>query len=160
MSDQFIHFDKIPPNSSNPFVLISHATLFAAMKHSNQRRKDKQETPYINHPIGVAHILQTLGGLSPDTAHPTIHPLETIIAAILHDVIEDTDATIEQVQEIFGSTVASIVMEVTDDKSLSKLDRKRLQVEKAPSKSSSAKAVKLADKLYNLRDLCRCCPIG
>lgn len=81
-------------------------------------------------------------------------------AALLHDTVEDTDTTIEELESIFGTTVARIVEEVTDDKSLPKQERKRLQVEHAPHRSHQAKLVKLADKLYNLRDLNRCTPKG
>ena len=81
-------------------------------------------------------------------------------AALLHDTVEDTDTTIEEIEEHFGPTVRSVVAEVTDDKSLPKAKRKRLQVETAPKKSKEAKLVKLADKLYNLRDLERQTPKG
>lgn len=79
---------------------------------------------------------------------------------MLHDTVEDTDTTIDELESVFGPIVARIVQEVTDDKSLPKLERKRLQVEHAPHRSQQAKLVKLADKLYNLRDLNRCTPKG
>ena len=81
-------------------------------------------------------------------------------AALLHDTVEDTDTTPAELEATFGPTVARIVQEVTDDKSLPKQERKRLQVEHAPHCSHQAKLVKLADKLYNLRDLNRCTPVG
>ncbi len=81
-------------------------------------------------------------------------------AALLHDTVEDTDTTIDELEYMFGPTVARIVQEVTDDKSLPKEERKRLQVVHAPHRSHQAKLVKLADKLYNLRDLNRCTPTG
>lgn len=81
-------------------------------------------------------------------------------AALLHDTVEDTDTSIGELQAIFGQTVARIVQEVTDDKALPKQERKRQQVEHAPHASHQAKLVKLADKLYNLRDLNRCTPTG
>lgn len=81
-------------------------------------------------------------------------------AAVLHDTVEDTDTTFEELECVFGTTVARIVQEVTDDKSLPKEERKRLQVVHAPHRSHQAKLVKLADKLYNLRDLNRCTPTG
>jgi len=77
---------------------------------------------------------------------------------LLHDTVEDTDTTFEELESVFGTTVARIVQEVTDDKSLPKEERKRLQVVHAPHRSHQAKLVKLADKLYNLRDLNRCTP--
>ncbi|KAM3877232.1 guanosine-3',5'-bis(diphosphate) 3'-pyrophosphohydrolase MESH1 [Diretmus argenteus] len=124
---------------------------FAAEKHRMQRRKDLEATPYINHPIGVARILSHEGGIA---------DIEVLQAALLHDTVEDTDTSIEELEAKFGPTVARIVQEVTDDKTLSKLERKRLQVEHAPHRSHQAKLVKLADKLYNLRDLNRCMPTG
>ncbi|KAJ3226533.1 Guanosine-3',5'-bis(diphosphate) 3'-pyrophosphohydrolase MESH1 [Clydaea vesicula] len=124
---------------------------FAAQKHTNQRRKDKVKTPYINHPIGVMHIL---------SQEARISDLETLQAAVLHDVIEDTDCTPLEIETRFGTNVKDIVMEVTDDKSLSSIERKQLQISTAPKKSRKAKAVKLADKLNNLRDLQNSTPIG
>jgi len=124
---------------------------FAARKHRDQRRLDKENTPYINHPIGVANILCTEGGIT---------ELKVLQAAILHDTVEDTETTIDEIEVNFGPEIRSIVAEVTDDKSLPKMERKRLQVLNAPNKSREAKLVKLADKLYNLRDLKRCTPQG
>ncbi|XP_035901972.1 guanosine-3',5'-bis(diphosphate) 3'-pyrophosphohydrolase MESH1 [Anopheles stephensi] len=119
---------------------------FAAEKHRMQRRLDPEETPYINHPIGVAYILTEAG----------ITDLEVLQAALLHDTVEDTDTTFEEIESLFGPNVRSIVQEVTDDKTLPKQQRKQLQIERAASKSHQAKLVKLADKIYNLRDLqCR-----
>ncbi|CAG8489308.1 12405_t:CDS:10 [Ambispora gerdemannii] len=123
---------------------------FSAKKHSFQRRKDPQQTPYINHPIGVAKILTDAG----------IDDLATIQAAILHDTVEDTDTSFEELELHFGKEVRDLVEECTDDKSLPRLDRKRLQIESTPHKSNKAKAIKLADKLNNLRDLVRATPIG
>lgn len=124
---------------------------FAAIKHRDQRRKDNVETPYINHPIGVANILANEGDVT---------DLDVVLAAILHDTVEDTDTTSEEIEEHFGTDIKNIVMEVTDDKSLPKMERKRLQIEHAKTISPKAKLVKLADKLYNLRDLQRCTPQG
>ncbi|XP_028823899.1 guanosine-3',5'-bis(diphosphate) 3'-pyrophosphohydrolase MESH1 [Denticeps clupeoides] len=131
--------------------ILMETVHFAAEKHRNQRRKDPDGTPYINHPIGVARILSHEGGIS---------DLEVLQAALLHDTVEDTDTTVAELESLFGPTVARIVQEVTDDKSLAKAERKRLQVEHAPHCSRQAKLVKLADKLHNLRDLNRCTPAG
>lgn len=79
---------------------------------------------------------------------------------MLHDTVEDTDTSIGELQAVFGQTVARLVQEVTDDKALSKEETKRQQVEYAPHASHQAKLVKLADKLYNLRDINRCTPTG
>uniref|UniRef100_A0A8C1X4P5 Guanosine-3',5'-bis(diphosphate) 3'-pyrophosphohydrolase MESH1 n=1 Tax=Cyprinus carpio TaxID=7962 RepID=A0A8C1X4P5_CYPCA len=124
---------------------------FSAEKHRNQRRKDPdtaENTPAVLVFAGVARILSHEGGIT---------DLET---ALLHDTVEDTDTTIDELEAVFGPTVARIVQEVTDDKSLPKEERKRLQVEHAPHRSHQAKLVKLADKLYNLRDLNRCTRTG
>ncbi|KAM7315034.1 guanosine-3',5'-bis(diphosphate) 3'-pyrophosphohydrolase MESH1 [Ixodes scapularis] len=123
---------------------------FAAIKHRDQQRDDGH-TPYINHPIGVARILTHEAG---------IYDLMTIQAAILHDTVEDTDTTPEEIEKHFGSRVRAIVDEVTDDKRLPSEVRKRLQIEHAPHCSHEAKLVKLADKLYNLRDLTTTTPLG
>ncbi|XP_062998348.1 guanosine-3',5'-bis(diphosphate) 3'-pyrophosphohydrolase MESH1 isoform X2 [Elgaria multicarinata webbii] len=84
----------------------------------------------------------------------------TPLAALLHDTVEDTDATFSEIEESFGEEVRRIVEEVTDDKTLPKMERKRLQIEHAVHSSQAARLVKLADKLYNLRDLNRCTPQG
>lgn len=117
---------------------------FSAMKHSDQRRKDKEETPYINHPLGVANILVNEGGVYDPIA---------IMAANLHDTVEDTDTKLDEIEQEFGREVRIVVAEVTDDKSLSKERRKQLQIEHVPHISTRGKLVKLADKLHNLRDL-------
>lgn len=117
---------------------------FAAQKHRSQRRKDVEASPYINHPIEVATILATRGAVA---------DLTTLIAAILHDTIEDTETTPEELEERFGSEVRALVLEVTDDKRLPKAERKRLQVEHAPRRSGMAKVIKLGDKIANVRDV-------
>lgn len=123
---------------------VLKAAQFAAEKHKSQRRKDADASPYINHPLALANVLATEGNIdNPDV----------ICAALLHDTIEDTDTTAEELSALFGSKVASIVLEVTDDKSLEKHVRKQRQVEHAPHISKEAKLVKLADKICNLRDI-------
>lgn len=136
---------------SSDSALLLETVHFAAEKHKNQRRKDPEATPYINHPIGVARILSHEGGIT---------DIEVLQAALLHDTVEDTDTSITELEAVFGQTVARIVQEVTDDNTLTKQERKRQQVEHAPYCSHQAKLVKLADKLYNLRDLNRCTPSG
>lgn len=121
---------------------LLEAAQFAAEKHSSQRRKGAGAEPYINHLIEVAHLVA--GALSaPDT--------NLLIAALLHDVVEDTAVTHEELAAAFGSDVAALVAEVTDDKSLPKHVRKQLQIDNAPKKSPRAQAIKLADKISNLR---------
>jgi guanosine-3',5'-bis(diphosphate) 3'-pyrophosphohydrolase len=117
---------------------------FAATKHRRQRRKGVDADPYINHPIALARVLAVEAGIRDGT---------TLVAAILHDTVEDTDTTPEELRERFGPVVAGIVAEVTDDKSLPKAERKRRQVEHAAQLSRRAKLVKLADKTCNLRDI-------
>ncbi|MGH8658902.1 MAG: HD domain-containing protein [Gammaproteobacteria bacterium] len=124
--------------------LVLAALAFAARKHRDQRRKDLDASPYINHPIALATLLSNEVKVS--------DPL-VIASAILHDTVEDTDTTPQELQAQFGETIAAIVMEVTDDKRLLKTQRKRLQVETAPALSHQAKLVKLADKICNLRDV-------
>lgn len=130
--------------SSESISLILKAVDFAADKHRNQRRKDADASPYINHPIALANVLANEGGVT---------DAEVLCAALLHDTIEDTETTAEELRIQFGDAVTSIVLEVTDDKSLPKAERKRLQVEHAPHASPKAKLVKLADKICNLRDI-------
>ncbi|RKP39657.1 hypothetical protein BJ085DRAFT_42928 [Dimargaris cristalligena] len=124
--------------------------MFACEKHSDQRRKDPEQTPYINHPIGVASFLVEAG----------VTDLVTLQAALLHDTIEDTDTTPQEITALFGEAVCRVVLECTDDMALPPSERKRIQVRKAASASYDAKLVKLADKLYNLLDLCRAVPVG
>jgi guanosine-3',5'-bis(diphosphate) 3'-pyrophosphohydrolase len=125
-------------------ALLLKALAFAAHKHRDQRRKDAEASPYINHPIALADVLVNEGGVT---------DVETLCAALLHDTVEDTATTHQELVDGFGSRIARIVAEVTDDKSLSKAERKRLQVEHAALLSPEAKLVKLADKISNLRDV-------
>jgi guanosine-3',5'-bis(diphosphate) 3'-pyrophosphohydrolase len=118
------------------------AVHFAADKHRDQRRKDADASPYINHPIEVAELLARIGGVT---------DIVTLQAAILHDTLEDTETTREELDAAFGAEVRYVVEEVTDDKTLEKVDRKRLQIEHAPYVSAAAKLVKLADKIANVR---------
>jgi guanosine-3',5'-bis(diphosphate) 3'-pyrophosphohydrolase len=123
---------------------VFEALQFAARKHRDQRRKDPEASPYINHPITLASILWNEAGVE----DPPV-----ICAALLHDTVEDTETTEAELIERFGPKVAAVVMEVTDDKALPKAERKRLQVVHAPQLSREAKLVKLADKIANVRDV-------
>lgn len=125
------------------------AIAFAADKHRNQRRKDHESSPYINHPIALANVLVNEAGVEDE---------RVLVAAVLHDTVEDTETTEQELLRLFGKDVADIVMEVTDDKCLPKAERKRLQVEHAPHISRRAKLVKLADKICNLRDIAKSPP--
>jgi guanosine-3',5'-bis(diphosphate) 3'-pyrophosphohydrolase len=124
-------------------VLVK-AVDFAAFKHRNQRRKDADASPYINHPIALANLLCNEAGI----ADPA-----TLCAALLHDTIEDTETTADELMREFGKAIASVVMEVTDDKNLPKAERKRLQIVHAGNATRRARLVKLADKTCNLRDI-------
>jgi guanosine-3',5'-bis(diphosphate) 3'-pyrophosphohydrolase len=124
--------------------IILKAIRFAAEKHIDQRRKDSKSSPYINHPIQVAETLWTVG---------EIRDLNLLVASILHDTVEDTGTNPEEIRAEFGEDVLALVLEVTDDKSLPKQERKQLQVETAPHKTHSAKLLKLADKICNVRDI-------
>ena len=124
--------------------LLLKALEFAAHKHRDQKRKDAEASPYINHPIALANVLVNEGG---------IEDVEVLCAALLHDTVEDTDTSHEELVAAFGARIARIVAEVTDDQGLPKVERKRLQVEHAAGLSREAKLVKLADKICNLRDV-------
>ena len=124
--------------------LVTKAMEFAADKHRGQSRKDEKNTPYINHPISLAHLLSDVGEIT---------DANVIAAALLHDTVEDTDATIDEIGDVFGNKIMNIVREVTDDKSLPSPERKRLQIENAAHISHEAKLVKLADKICNLQDM-------
>lgn len=131
--------------------LMLKAIEFASRKHRDQRRKDAIRTPYINHPIALAEVLWFEG---------RVRSSVTIAAAILHDTIEDTETTPEELKGIFGAEVASVVEEVTDVIWLSKSSRKKLQIAKAARASLKARQVKLADKICNLRDILASPPAG
>jgi guanosine-3',5'-bis(diphosphate) 3'-pyrophosphohydrolase len=125
-------------------ALILRAADFAADKHRDQRRKGKLKRPYVNHCIEVASLLANVGRVVDDNV---------LVAALLHDTIEDTDTTRDEIASAFGLSIADIVMEVTDDKSLDKQERKDLQVQHAPTLSQGAKLIKIADKISNVREI-------
>ena len=127
---------------STTLAAILKALHFAAVKHRHQRRKDVEASPYINHPIEVAELLSGVGGVGDPV---------TLQGAILHDTIEDTETSPEELEAAFGAEVRRVVEEVTDDKRLPKAERKRLQIEHAPHLSARAKQIKLADKVSNVR---------
>lgn len=128
----------------NDVARILAAATFAARQHKGQKRKGSDGEPYINHPLEVANLLVNVGGVDDP---------EVITAALLHDTVEDTGVKLEQIEESYGAGVAGYVGEVTDDKSLPKAERKRLQIEHAPHLSHGAKQIKLADKISNIRDV-------
>src|SRR4029079_7419968 len=131
-------------STKGELALLLKALAFAAHKHRDQRRKDAEASPYINHPIALADVLVNEGAVT---------DYEVLGAALLHDTVEDTATTHQELVDAFGSRIARIVAEVTDDTDLPKQERKRLQIERARHLSEGAKLVKLADKICNLRDV-------
>lgn len=123
---------------------ILRALDFAAKKHRDQRRKDPDASPYINHPIAVSLLLADVGGIDDD---------EVLMAALLHDTIEDTETTVDELESHFGSRVSGLVEDMTDDKNLPKPERKRLQREHASELSADAVSIKLGDKIANVLDV-------
>jgi (p)ppGpp synthase/HD superfamily hydrolase len=124
------------------WISVLRAADMAARWHVHQRRKVIAQEPYINHLLEVASLVtEATGGTDPNV----------VIAALLHDAVEDQGVSFETIVREYGKQVADIVMEVTDDKTLPKNERKRKQVEAAPKKSREAKLIKLADKTSNLR---------
>ncbi len=135
---------------SKAVVDLARALDFAARKHRDQRRKGAASEPYINHLAEVARLVAeaTAGRDS-----------VVVLAALLHDTVEDTKTTAEELAREFGPEVAALVLEVTDDKRLPKTERKRLQVENASHKSPRAKLIKIADKISNLRAILSSPPV-
>ena len=132
-------------------ALLLKALAFAAHKHRDQRRKDAEASPYINHPIALANVLVKEG---------RVDEIDVLCAALLHDTVEDTATTPKELRRAFGPRIAAIVAEVTDDKKLSKARRKWLQVRRASRISREAKLVKLADKICNVRDVAKRPPMN
>jgi len=128
----------------NDLPKLLQAISFAAQKHAAQKRKGADEQPYVNHVLEVANLLANVG---------KIEDYDVLIAAVLHDTIEDTETTVGEITKLFGETVGEYVLEVTDDKSLPKDERKQLQIEHAPHLSNGAKYIKLGDKISNVRDV-------
>ena len=128
---------------------LFQAATFAAQKHTGQFRKGSAHVPYINHPLQVADLLAHKG-----EAENT----NLLIAALLHDVIEDTQTQPDEIEQMFGKEVLDIVLEVSDDKNLPKEIRKQKQIEKAAHLSPSAQKLKIADKICNLKDIIEVAP--
>jgi guanosine-3',5'-bis(diphosphate) 3'-pyrophosphohydrolase len=131
--------------------VLLHALAYAAEKHQYQRRKGEKKQPYINHPIRVATLLWDVGH---------VREMAVLVAALLHDTLEDTDASPEEIADLGGKDVLNIVQEVSDDKSLPKQVRKQLQIEHSAVASHNAKLIKIADKICNVYDLCHEPPAG
>jgi len=142
---------ELPRTDPGTTDLVLRAVAFAAHKHRDQRRKDKEASPYINHPIELAHVLWNEG----EVRDPLV-----IAAALLHDTLEDTETSWQELRGEFGEEIADIVLEVTDTQWIRKEVRKRLQVARAKYSSERARLVKLADKICNVRDLGTRAPDG
>lgn len=123
---------------------IIEALAFSAEKHRYQRRKDLVASPYINHPIALLNVLVNEADVTDEA---------TLVGALLHDTLEDTDTSTEELHQKFGPEIAGIVFEVTDDKSLEKDKRKEEQIRHARHLTPKARLIKLADKICNLRDI-------
>jgi guanosine-3',5'-bis(diphosphate) 3'-pyrophosphohydrolase len=131
--------------------LVVRAAYFAGEKHRLQRRSDIEQTPYINHPLELAHILTEEGG---------IHCVDTICASLLHDTLEDTETSPEELKKNFGEMITSIIIEVSNDMTLNSQQRRVYELRKVASLSNKAKLVKIADKLANIRDVSTMPPAG
>lgn len=138
-------------NADDALLPLLDALAFSADRHRLQRRKGAAASPYINHPIEVARVLAHEGG---------IRDVDVLVAAVLHDTLEDTATTGDELRERFGGHVAGLVEEVTDNKALPAPERKRLQVEGAGSLSLAARLVRIADKVCNVRDIAHDAPHG
>jgi GTP diphosphokinase / guanosine-3',5'-bis(diphosphate) 3'-diphosphatase len=125
-------------------LTLVRAYRVAAEQHRGQTRKDVPPTPYINHPVEVAAILCEVAG---------VEDVQVLAAAVLHDTVEDTGMTVDAIREQFGARVAALVAECTDDKSLPRAERKRLQIANASHKSAEARLIKIADKITNVTDI-------
>ncbi len=125
-------------------VKILQAVSFAAEKHQSQFRKNATKTPYVIHPIGVANHVVAIG---------EVYDVDVIIAALLHDVMDGTDATYDEIAVYFGLEVAKYVQEVTGDLTLSDKEQKKRQIIEAPNQSKGATIIRLADKLHNISTL-------
>lgn len=134
-----------------PFALLLKAGDFSARKHADQRRKGPEQVPYVNHPLRVARYLAEVGG---------VEDVHILCAALLHDTIEDTDTSEAELRREFGDAITDLVLEVSDDKSLPKEERKRRQIVHAPEVSVGATQIKIADKLSNIEDVSEAPPAG
>jgi guanosine-3',5'-bis(diphosphate) 3'-pyrophosphohydrolase len=139
------------PGSDASVKRVLAAARFAAEKHARQKRKGANGEPYFNHLVEVAELV---------AASSENVDVELVMAALLHDTVEDTGVTLQELEERFGSDVAGLVAEVTDDKSLPQEKRKDLQVQNAHKKSERAQVLKLADKISNLRSILSSPPVG
>jgi (p)ppGpp synthase/HD superfamily hydrolase len=151
LGDMLMLKDEDQSSSMASIRRILAAASFAAKKHVQQKRKGAMGEPYFNHLLEVAELV---------AASNEQLDVELMMAAFLHDTVEDTSVTLLELEENFGSDVAGLVAEVTDDKSLSKEERKSLQIQDAHKKTKRAQTLKLADKISNLRSILASPPVG
>lgn len=130
--------------------LFLDALNFAALRHRWQRRKGERGAPYVNHLIEVANILASHG----------LDDTDMLCAAVLHDVIEDTDATADEIRQRFGPRITALVLEVTDDPRMPKWQQKLSQIDTASAMSEAAQNLRVADKISNLRGILTSPPPG
>jgi guanosine-3',5'-bis(diphosphate) 3'-pyrophosphohydrolase len=135
---------------STHMEIVLRAAAFAAEKHRAGRRKDEDASPYINHPIQAAYILVRAG----------IEDPAVLAGALLHDTVEDTHTTVDELEVVFGYEIANIVAECSDNKTLTKLERKQAQIDHAAKISPKSKLVKMADKIANVNDINGAPPAG
>ncbi len=145
------HLLRSTADMSEEFPDLLKAVRFAADRHRDQRRKGEDASPYINHPIEVAEVLARIGG---------VRDVAVLQAALLHDTIEDTTTTSDELEDEFGPRVRALVDEVTDDPALDRPARKRRQIETAPGLSDGAKQIRIADKICNIGDVVHAPPRG
>src|SRR5258708_5427821 len=143
--------DRENQECGNPVRRILDAARFAAEKHAQQKRKGENGEPYFNHLLEVAELI---------AASSRELDVELMMAAFLHDTVEDTGVTLHELEQRFGKEVSALVAEVTDEKSMPKETRKQLKVENTPEKSPRAQTLKLAEKISNLRAIISSPPLG
>lgn len=137
-------FSKEKSLSEEKIEVICRTVAFAAEKHKGQKRKNKEKTHYISHPLGVTYNLMHYGD---------VRDVALITASLLHDMLNQQGCSYSELEKEFGKQVADYVKEVTDDKSPSRAALRRAQLIKAPNISQGAAQIKLADYLYNVGDL-------
>jgi GTP diphosphokinase / guanosine-3',5'-bis(diphosphate) 3'-diphosphatase len=140
-----------PGDEASSLLLFARALDFAARKHAHQRRKGELAEPYINHLAEVARLL---------AAATQGRDAIVTVAGILHDTLEDTATTYDELAAEFGSEIADLVREVSDDTTKTRAERKRLQILHAAKSSKRAKMIKLADKTSNLHSIVNSPPDG
>jgi (p)ppGpp synthase/HD superfamily hydrolase len=137
--------------TDHPTAFLARAYAFAAVRHAGQKRNAAGDEPYLHHLIEVANLL----AYATDGADPVL-----VAGGVLHDVLEDTPTTPEELLSLFGPDVAALVAEVTDPDGLTEAERRRRQVEHAPHLSTRARLLKIADKTSNIRERLTARPPG